>query len=443
MSRNYFNHVFVVICILVFAISLGVFSVYYLPIQTQLPFFNRSHFNLSDICLAVVFLCSSGFLLPLDIRFPSTIFAIVIYIFLYIPCVVITLGNEKHINFNSFMLLLCLWFGIVIISSIVHLSHHLNKRKELIYLSSAFPFLFFILWVLLAYVLILEFHSIMHFASLSTLYIQRVLGKADSMFIGYAQTYFGYFCSLVLFSYGLYKRAYFFLFIGLLGCILLYSITAEKTIFLLPMFVSAVYFCVKKKHSFTLLLSVFLLALSLLAVLISLFYNDSKFLYDLGFYSLNRNFTLPGLFISKYYDFFNSVGYTHWANVKGLSYILPSNPSLLQYPEYPSLGRIFAIYGQGIDSDSNASFLATDGVAAAGLMGIIVISVLLSIYLFLVDNLSRYWPSEFIVPAMCPLALILTNGSFFTVLLSFGGFAWIVIFLMVPKMNSLKKLFRV
>ncbi|PIE24844.1 MAG: hypothetical protein CSA60_02505 [Neptuniibacter caesariensis] len=78
--------------------------------------------------------------------------------------------------------------------------------------------------------------------------------------------------------------------------------------------------------------------------------------------------------------------------------------------------------------NSNASFLATDGAASLGLVGVLLVSVLLSMILFVINMLTRRWPPALVIPTMAPMALILTNGSLFTVLISFGMLPWIAIF---------------
>ncbi|MNQ31954.1 hypothetical protein D3C85_453370 [compost metagenome] len=90
------------------------------------------------------------------------------------------------------------------------------------------------------------------------------------------------------------------------------------------------------------------------------------------------------------------------------------------------LGRILAERMFHVESNSNASIFATDGAASLGPLGVIVISILLSIWLIMLDRVSRKWDRRFVLPLFLPIAFALVNVSFFTMLTSFGGLFWIL-----------------
>ncbi|MNF04988.1 hypothetical protein D3C80_2046200 [compost metagenome] len=69
--------------------------------------------------------------------------------------------------------------------------------------------------------------------------------------------------------------------------------------------------------------------------------------------------------------------------------------------------------------------MATDGVAAAGAPGILVIFVLYTAWLIALDWVSQGWNKVLLLTALFPLAFVTTNGPFFTMLASFGGGLWI------------------
>jgi hypothetical protein len=61
-------------------------------------------------------------------------------------------------------------------------------------------------------------------------------------------------------------------------------------------------------------------------------------------------------------------------------------------------------------------------------LGVLVIGLVFAIYLWLLDRASRAWDPHFVVLAVLPVAIAITNGHFFTTLLSFGGIFWLVVF---------------
>lgn len=92
------------------------------------------------------------------------------------------------------------------------------------------------------------------------------------------------------------------------------------------------------------------------------------------------------------------------------------------------LGRILAERSFNVESNSNASLFATDGAAALGPIGIIVISILLAAWLILLDRATRDWNRRLVLPLLLPIGLALVNVSFFTMLTSFGGIIWLLFF---------------
>lgn len=79
-----------------------------------------------------------------------------------------------------------------------------------------------------------------------------------------------------------------------------------------------------------------------------------------------RLLVIPGLFVSQYYDLFSTRGYACWAHVTGIGSLVDIPAAYAADPKWPELGKILAERVLDVQSQSNASFVATDGVAAAG-----------------------------------------------------------------------------
>ena len=78
--------------------------------------------------------------------------------------------------------------------------------------------------------------------------------------------------------------------------------------------------------------------------------------------------------------------------------------------------------------NANANFVASDGIASLGLIGIFVSFLIFSIILKVFDYVGRGIPKTLLLPLLLSIALTLTNGSALSVLTSTGGFLWMLVF---------------
>lgn len=99
-------------------------------------------------------------------------------------------------------------------------------------------------------------------------------------------------------------------------------------------------------------------------------------------------------------------------------------------PKWPALGKILAERVLGVQSQSNASFVATDGVAAAGAIGVFAICIANAFWLLILDQAAKGWNKIFLFTTLFPMAFVATNASLFTMLVSFGGLYWLLMLLL-------------
>jgi hypothetical protein len=398
----------------------------YLVWQDYVPFFKYSGVSVEDLLALFVFLVFVSMLTPLRVTKVSDIFVWILLLFLYLPIFIITIGSKDVLSLYdslTFLILLCS-FSLIAVPSFV-----MNKKREDNETGNKKILInfFYILWILLFLFLFKKYSAVMSLRGLDDIYAQRELGKADSLVYGYAQVYFGYVISVGLVALGLFYKNGVAILIGLIGCLVLYAITAERTIFILPIFVYMVHKLIMSERQTSWFL-IFIFVSCLYFLFIGEFGDYNKLTKDFGFYFLTRVVAIPGMFFTDYLNYFGEVGYTNFTHAKGFGLFFEASSALIHDPLYPELGRIIARDVYGINSNSNASFLATDGAAGFGLIGVLIVSVVLSIILCVINFLTKNWPLQLIVPVMAPMALTLTNGSIFTVMLSFGMLFWIAIF---------------
>lgn len=426
---NILSRVYFFITILLYSLCLIYSHSTYLVWQDYVPFFKYSGISVEDLLILLIFLVFSSMFTPLSITRASDIFVWILLLFLYIPIFIIAIGSKDVLSLHDSFTFLIVMFSFALVAMpsvfvnrkiIINDSFTHDSGKRLIRF-------FYLLWFILFFILVQKYSAIMSFRGLDSIYSQRILGKAESPLYGYAQVYFGYVVSVGLVALGLYGKKIFGVLLGVLGCMTLYLITAERTIFILPVFVFIIYkFMASKRQSFWFFN--FIVISSVYFLFIGEFGSYNKLTKDFGFYYLTRVVAIPGLLFTDYLNYFGKVGYTYFTHAKGFGVFFDAAPKLANDPLYPELGRIIARDVQGINSNSNASFLATDGAAGFGLIGVLIVSGILSIALHFINVLTKSWPLQLIVPVMAPMALTLTNGSLFTVMLSFGMLFWITIF---------------
>jgi hypothetical protein len=275
--------------------------------------------------------------------------------------------------------------------------------------------------------LYITYRDVLSLSSLDDVYGQREKGAATSLFVGYCQVYLAYFFSPILFASGLLSKRYLVAAIGFAGFIFVFMITAERTVVLLPFamcFMSLVF----KRRLNGQNTPAYLFAFGGLVVfLIALLYDQFDIFRALGFYFYTRLLAYPGLFVTQYYDLFSEQGFTYWAHVSVIGRLVDVPQAYLGDDKWPLLGKILAERVLGVESQSNASFVASDGAAAAGAFGVLAIFALYTAWLIVLDRVANGWSKLFLLMALFPLAFVTTNGPFFTMLTSFGGLAWIVV----------------
>ena len=220
------------------------------------------------------------------------------------------------------------------------------------------------------------------------------------------------------------------------GCVIMFLISAQRTVILLPPAIALVCFALNKSQ--LMCASSFLLtALSVSVFLCCAWYEHNIIVGLIATLLVFRTIALPGLTFSQYHDLFANDGFTWWSHIKGLNLLIPAPSSYEMDAAWPNLGYLVGerLYGN-IELDANANLFSGDGVAAAGPFGVIVIGLIFAVWLNWLDRASRGWNRSYAMLVILPVALSLTNGHFFTTLLSFGGLFWMLTFYLYKPRGS-------
>lgn len=285
-----------------------------------------------------------------------------------------------------------------------------------------------LLWLVMSGVFLIVYRDIITFAGINDIYYQRSTWKATGGgVVSYLESYFVALVCPGLMAIGFVKSKKLYIVAGVLGFILLYATSAQKSALVMPVIIFAVFFSHKYKLATSLHYTSALVAVVVGCLLVLQVNGSGNYPVDLV---VVRTLAAPAQSFSQYYELFSSAGFTWWSHIRGISLFVPAPDAFAFDPHWPRLGYIVGDYLHGnytTEMNANANPFSGEGVAAAGSFGVPVIAVVLALWLRAMDFLARSWNSRFILLIMTPLAFMLTNGHLSTILLSFGGALWMVL----------------
>jgi hypothetical protein len=381
-----------------------------------------------ELAFGAMLLILVSILLPPFLSRPSAIILSILHCVVLVPSIVVTLCVSPNALADYWGVLLALCAGFALAASLVR-TFPPRPCPQAGLFSTDLSLAFLLAWLVLFAALFVAYGAIMRFASLEEVYEQRaVAGTLAGTALSYVSSLFGVFLSPALLAIGLTRRKLLYCALGVSGCVVIYMISAQRTAILLPIVIVLVFFAIRKGKSALSLAAVLpaFLAACVFAIVLNLTYQPDG--DPLAIYVVFRTLAIPGLTLSQYFDVFSANGFTYWSHVKGISLLVPPPLAFADDKLWPGLGYIVGdrVYGNPI-LNANANLFSGDGAAAAGALGIIVISTVLGLWLLALDRIAAKWDQRFAMLAVTPIAIQLTNGHFFTMMLSFGGLLWMLV----------------
>jgi hypothetical protein len=142
-----------------------------------------------------------------------------------------------------------------------------------------------------------------------------------------------------------------------------------------------------------------------------------------------RTFSIPGIAIVQYYDFFSTHAWTLGSQITGLSWVV-------HYPYDYDIPQTLGYYYYGTLVTANANFWAQDGLASFGLIGLGLTSIVAAAVLWILDSATRGMSVKFLIPALMGILLAFANVSLFTTLLTGGLGFFILACIFMPRDDS-------
>jgi hypothetical protein len=138
---------------------------------------------------------------------------------------------------------------------------------------------------------------------------------------------------------------------------------------------------------------------------------DNKVVFTIAAILILRTICVTGWLTQIYFIFFNNGNpFTHYSHINIVNLLTNS------YPYDVPLGIAVSYHTQ----NANATFLLTDGYAAWGIAGIVIIGFIFYFFLELSNSISYNYQLEDLLVLFLPTVSYLLNVSFFTTLLSNG-----------------------
>lgn len=214
--------------------------------------------------------------------------------------------------------------------------------------------------------------------------------------------------------------------IGILfAYVLLYMMSAQKITILTPFLILGMSYLINNKHT---LMPSLALGLSALSAIV-LFNVESPIGFTVGSILFVRTICICPLLFVVYTRFFISNPFTYYSHIGIVNSITG------MYPYDDMLGKAVS----GTENNANAFFWTTDGVAACGGTGLVIISLIFFAYLLFINKLpSRALPRKYLMLMFVPTITSLLNCSLFTYFISHGVFILVLLILFVRIPEELK-----
>lgn len=413
-----------------YALTLFTAHANYLSMKWDYFGFTYASPNPAEFLFMAALVAAVSMFVPLRLDRPSSGALWILYAVVVIPTCVITCNLHDGAVMEYGLSLACLAGGFSLACLIARRAR--PAEFDFALPPESFDRLVLALWGISLVAIILTYGRLMTFASLTDMYIQRqIFTDATSGVVSYVISHFtAVFCP-ALFVLGLFRKKYWLSALGALGFIVVYSAVASKASLAMPVVLGILYFLFTRRtdglRTTGFLTGALCLPMAALLVIEQLQVVNVEFLLDILVF---RTVAIPGLTFSQYHDYFGTFGHTFWSNVRGLDLVVPAPSSLANDASWPDLGRMVGAYYYGdYRIQANANLFSGEGVAAAGAIGVLVVSVVLGSWLRVLDFLTKRWDYRFGFIVLFPVFNSLTNSHLSTTQTSFGGAFWLLLLL--------------
>ena len=383
------------------------------------PFMGYMGYELNYYSTRDILICDVLTIIPLLFysveRKVSNFIAIMIYLFMYVP-------SQVSIQYTwgckfQFGYMVAFFVGMILF--FLASKNKKSRTKYKTKIGSIDLSIFVIIGFIFALVVLFVFRNNLHFVSFADVYSLREENSEinkDFRLVGYFQMWCQNLFSPLLITVGLYNKNKRYLLLGILMSLLIYTSTGLKSSIISPFAVIGFYLFMNKymKESIALFLPVFTVLIGVIFLSSSFFSGEvANMAYGVIFM---RSIGIAAQLAPCYITVFETHTYTYYSHIRIVNKITGMYPF-----SNPSLGN--AVWGEYTGNDStnaNANFWLTDGTAAAGVIGVFLVSFFFYFLLVYLNKLSNAHDQATVFAMLISIIIALTNVSVFTTLLSCG-----------------------
>jgi hypothetical protein len=345
---------------------------------------------------------------------------VLIYLVVYVPSQLTIQFNMAENITSKTVLQTCLFVSFVLIFLIsktgFYKLHKREKRFDNLLIWFAVLFNLFVVFFL-----IYKYHNYMRFVGFADVYELRfeTTKVQVPVFINYFQMWMTYLFIPFFIAIGVMKKNFLYVVFAVFLSVVIYLIQGSKLAILMFFTVYLLLYVYDRKGEFLSNLALYLSTfIALIFVLPS--FGVLNWVKSLLFI---RTLGTPGWMIVHYYEYFTENGYSYYGHINIINYIFGNYP----FGEL-ALGQLIGLeYSGSIDANFNANFWASDGLAALGLPGLFLISIVLGLFFKVLDTVSNGFRLRVLFIAMIGFWQALLNIPFMTALLSGGGILFMLI----------------
>ena len=395
-------------------VVLFVTCLYYVYVSWLAPVYDYLGFTLSPgdhpvLWLSLAIVLVSACMMPLRLDTFSDYFLLMVFYFVYVPSMTFV-PLQGTLADDGFGLISALGASFNITRFLARYSVRLPSVRVS---QNAVIGAFACVYIALTAYTVSVYGANLRIANLESVYAQRALSGelATGSLVGYATGFLGGAFNPLLMAYGLVRRRPIWFFIGAAGQLFVYSTSALKSVALTVVLLPIFYFFLLRSRDITATRFGLLILGSCLVPLLALLLldlADEGLAVQLVALVYMRTYGLAGHHINT------AAWLTAFSHISIVS-------SFVAYPYEQSLGQEVGYWLVGWPLDANANFWATDGIASAGNIGVVLVGVIAGLFLIVANATVDKVDRRLALTALIPFIMMACNTSIFTAMLTGGG----------------------
>ena len=359
----------------------------------------------------------------------SSFIAIFIYVLLYIPIIFCFTFIPKEITFNNYEVQFSIFIGMNLLFIVERFKIQNTIRLNSLLFSPRFILFLTFLFSGLIMVIFRDNLKIVSFEDVYDLRENSTKVSGNNIFIDYISLWMLNFFMPACYAYGILYKKKIYIIAGSLIAVVLYAAVAAKIAILFPLVYLFFAYLNRKdklKNFYTLLVYSISGLIIFSITLLNIFPKNAN-IFMLNSVLLARTVANGGMLTYWYFQFFQDHPYTYYSHINIVNAITHT------YPYDDSLGNVVGGNFWAVKMNANANLWATDGIAAAGVMGILFVNLILSYVLYILNYATANNNKLFVILLFLPFISMFLNTSIFTSLLSRGVFLSVLFLLNLKK----------